>query len=268
MFKPLQVVFHGLGRYGRLSCFFICIACTANSMAQQTVELVGDPWPPYVKGELGEFADSGIAIAIINRIFAQIDGVEVRFPLIPWKRAMLEVERGHSDGIPMLLKTAEREDFMVFTEPLLTGYNLVWSIDSANGAFEWDSIENLYGKNVGVVEGYSYGQEMDRGMADGLVNSVKAPTVERLFAMLAAGRVDLIMANDAVGYEIARGYENVKIRPARRPTNSETFYIGLSKKSPVVGLLPQINQAISNLQRDGVIARIVRGEPDSLSVGK
>ncbi len=230
--------------------------------AQQTVLLVGDPWPPYVNGKLGGYADSGVAVEIVNRVFAQIDGAEARFPLIPWKRALHEVEHGHSDGIAILLKTAERERYMEYSVPLVTGYQLVWSVADESGAvFEWDSIEDLHGKRVGIVEGYSYGAEIDAAFASGAIMPVLGPSVEHLFAMLVAGRIDLVLENDAVGYELVRKYVGIDIRPARRPTNAETFYLGLSKKSPAVRLMPQINLAITKLQDSGVIERLVRGEP-------
>lgn len=227
--------------------------------ARFTVNLVGDPWPPYVEGELGEFAERGVAVEIIQRVFAEIADAEVRFPLIPWKRALLEVERGSSDGIPLLLKTPEREAYMLFSVPLVTGYNLIWSISAAEGAqFEWNDIEDLRAKTIGVVQGYSYGDEIDRAIAAGSIVTLAAPSVEQLFAMLEAGRIDVIMANDAVGFELARQHRGVVIRPSKRPVSAETFYIGLSKKSPSVALIPQINQAIDRLRRDGVIERIVQ----------
>ncbi len=229
--------------------------------AQQTVSLVGDPWPPYVNGKLGEYAESGVAVEIVNRVFAQIDGAEARFPLIPWKRALHEVEHGHSDGIAILLKTEERERYLEYSVPLVTGYQLVWSVADDNGEiFEWNSIADLHGKRVGAVEGYSYGADIDAAFASGVITPVRGPSVENLFAMLVAGRVDLVLENDAVGYELARNYPGIDIRPARRPTNAETFYLGLSKKSPAVRLLPQINRAITRLQDTGVIDRLVRGE--------
>ncbi len=249
------------GRYGLLALLF-CVTGTLQAGTPQTVSLVGDPWPPYVNGELGDFAESGIAVDIVNRVFAQIDEAEARFPLIPWKRALLEVEHGQSDGIAILLKTDERERYMAYSIPLVTGYQLIWSIADKNGqAFEWERVADLHGKRVGVVEGYSYGEEMDGALTSGAIIAVRGPTQEHLFTMLGAGRVDLVMANDAVGYALARKLGDPRIKPAQKPTNAEVFHLGLSRKSPAVRLLPQINAAITRLHDDGVIDRLVRGEP-------
>ena len=231
------------------------------ALAEQAVLLVGDPWPPYVIGELGEDATSGIAVEIVKTIFAQIDGVTVRFPLVPWKRALREVEEGRSDGIGMLLKTPEREAYMLYTVALVTGENLIWSATGETAdRFEWTSIEDLRGLRIGITQGYSYGESLDRSFENGDVVAVSAPTVEHLFELLANGRVDLALANDAVGYSLARKYPQAVIQPSIRATNSETFYIGISRKSPAVKLVPMINREIDKLRADGSIARIVRGE--------
>ena len=253
-----------LARCGRLglAALLLCFSGLLQAGAKQTVSLVGDPWPPYVNGELGDYAESGIAVDIVNRVFAQIEEAEARFPLIPWKRALLEVEHGQSDGIAILLKTSERERYMAYSVPLVTGYQLVWSIaDDGGQPFEWAQISDLHGKRLGVVEGYSYGEAMDAAFASGAITAVRGPTQEHLFTMLAAGRVDLVMANDAVGYALVRKLDDSRIKPAKKPTNAEVFHLGLSKKSPAVELLPKINAAITRLHDEGVIERLVRGEP-------
>lgn len=234
---------------------------TQSAEAAQTVRLVGDPWPPYVDGVLGEDASGGVAVEIVERLFARIADAEVRFPLIPWKRALREVEEGHSDGIPILLKTTERESYMVFSEALITGENLIWYSDVHNAAaFEWQGIEDLQRYRIGVTRGYSNGDLVDSSIEQGKLKVVLAPNVQQLFAMLANGRVDIVMANDVVGYSLARNYPRAAIKPARKAVLSEVFHIGISKKSAARELLPEINAAIKAMHEEGVIERILRGE--------
>lgn len=260
------VAFSGLTRFrrfGKRLCMGLVFACLLGTpaFADQTVLLVGDPWPPYVIGEMGEDATSGVAVEIAKKIFSQIDGAMVRFPLIPWKRALREVEEGQSDGIGMLLKTPEREVYMLYTVALVTGENLIWSApDKTSARFEWASIEDLHGLRIGITQGYSYGEELDRRFKNGDVIPVLAPTVEHLFEMLANGRVNLALANDAVGYSLARKHSEAGILPSVQAVNSETFYIGISRKSPAVKLVPAINRAIEALRAEGTIDRIVQGE--------
>lgn len=243
-----------------LSMVFTFVGCN-QAIAEQTIKLVGDPWPPYVNGELGKDATSGVAVEIAKKIFSQIDGVEVRFPLIPWKRALREVEEGQSDGIGLLLKTAERERYMIYTVPLVIGEGLIWSATGGiSNPFEWTSIKDLYGRSIGIIQAYSYGDELDHGIETGDLTVITAPTVGHLFAMLANGRIELALANDAVGYSQVHKFPNAGIMPAKLPIVSETFYMGISRKSPAVELVPAINRAIESLRAAGTIDLIVRGE--------
>lgn len=231
-----------------------------QAYSDRTVTLVGDPWPPFVEGKLGEDAQSGIAVEIVNEIFSHFDDVEVRFPLIPWKRALLEVEEGHQDGVGILLKTPERERYMVYSDPLLIDDSLVWSIeDSAGGYFEWSTLRDFRGLKVGVISGYSYGAAVDGQIENGTITAVFAPTVDHLFAMLVNGRIDVALSNESVGSSQVNRFPDVPIRASRRPTDTETFYLGLSKKSWAVELIPDINRILKKLNDDGVIKRILQG---------
>lgn len=254
-------IFLGLKRTTCLPVLLGLMLTSAALQAEQTVRLVGDPWPPYVVGNLGEDAGSGIAVEIANRIFATIADAEVRFPLIPWNRALREVEAGSSDGIGALLKTDDREKYMEYTLPLLQGKSLVWAVTGDDGRpFEWLHVSDLKGYRLGVTQGYSYGEEIDQNIELGELDVVLAPSVEQLFAMLANDRIDIALANDAVGYSLAKLYPRVQIHAAEKIISTETFYMGISRKSPAIALIPRINQAILSMQENGQIDRIIRGE--------
>ena len=229
-----------------------------QTLADQTVTFVGDPWPPYVEGVLGEDAKAGVAVEVVNEIFSHIENVNARFPLIPWNRALIEVEAGSQDGIGILLKTPEREEFMVYSVPMITSMNMVWS--TADNVFEWDSVEDFHGLRVGIIDGYSYGEELDRNFKTGRIVTVKLSTVERMFTMLANDRIDLALANEAVGAALAKEFPQAGIRSANRATDSEIFFLAISRKSSAVGYIPEINRIILELQASGVIQRIIRNE--------
>lgn len=240
-----------------LATALLLTVCVAQ--AGQVVTLVGDPWPPYVEGKLGQDAEGGRLVELADRIFERLDGVEVRFPLIPWNRALRAVEDGSHDGIGMLLKTPERERFMAYSESLFSSDNLVWYSEMTSpSGFSWRGIGDFQGHTVGVIRGYSYGDEIDAAIEDGHLVVASVPTVEHLFAMLARGRVDLVLANDSVGYALATQYADARIRPAAKPTGTDVYFMGLSRKSAVAELLPRINEIIRSLRREGVIDEVMK----------
>lgn len=241
--------------------FFIAFNLSQASADDRVVTFVGDPWPPYVEGVLGSDAESGIAVEIVHGIFSQIDDSRARFPLIPWQRALREVEQGYHDGIALLLKTPEREAYMTYSMPFIVGSSLVWSAGNASGeVFEWNQIEDFYNKRVGIIQGYSYGETFEQAIDSGTISIVKTPTVEHMFAMLANGRIDLALANDAVGAALAKKYPDAGIAAASKPTESDVFFLAISKKSSAVTLIPEINRIITDLQSSGFIDSVIRGD--------
>ena len=250
----------GLSYLALLVLVVLAMPSYSHAANNRIVSLVGDPWPPYVNGKMGEYSTSGIAVEIAMEIFSQIENVDVKFPLIPWNRALREVEEGESEGIAMLLKTAEREKYIHYSEPLLMGTSLIWSARTEQAkSFEWQTVEDLHGYKIGIIKGYSYGESLDSMFESGKLASVSVPTVKQLFAMLANERIDIAIATDAVGYSLAREYPEIAIEPAEKPVLSETFYMGFSKKSWITTLIPEINSAIRSLQANGTINRIIKG---------
>jgi uncharacterized protein (TIGR02285 family) len=219
------------------------------------VTLTGDSWPPYLVGELGEEAHSGIAVELVREIFARLPEADVSFPMIPWNRALREVETGTKDGFVMLLKTPERERYMEYTDPLFTAYNLVWyTTDSFPSGFGWEELPDLSTHTIGVTRGYSYGDEIDLAVVSGALSITPVPTVGHLFAMLARGRIDLALANDAVGYALALRYEQkAEIVPAKQATGTHVYHLAFSRKSNTRLLIPRINSIISELRDEGYI---------------
>ena len=125
------------------------------------------------------------------------------------------------------------------------------------GGFEWGGVEDLRGRVVGVTRGYSYGEEVDAAVAAGELEVIEVPTVEHLFSMLARGRVELALANDSVGYALARQSPQALIVPASRPTGTDVYYMALSRRSPSAHLMPAINGALAELKREGLIEQVM-----------
>lgn len=230
--------------------------------ADQVVTLTSDPWPPYVLGVTGGEATGGIGVELMQRIFDRIDGVDVKFPLVPWKRALQAVEKGTMDGIGILLKTPERERYMEYTDVLFTSHDLVWyTTRRFPHGFSWNRFEDLKPHMVGVVRGHSYGEEIDKLIKSGDITVSDVSSADQLFIQLARGRFDLAFANDAVGHALAKEYVKVsKIVAAEKAASKDVHHIGFSKKSSAREFIPRINEVIKELKGEGVIERIIRND--------
>lgn len=252
------------GRSLRTALYAVAVAivmagASIPRVSAETVTLATDPWPPYVTGDLDRGVNGGIIFELVTEIFARIDGVEVEFAMLPWKRALAEVRNGALDGIPMLLKTPERETYMAYTDPLATSRSLIWySKERFPNGFGWEQVDDLISYRIGVARGYSYGV-MDAPLKSGRFDVTAVNDTSQLFRMLKLQRLDLVLANDAVGYtQIERHADAGSIVPADKETEVETHYMSFSKKSPAVHLIPQINRIMAEMRKEGVTARILR----------
>lgn len=236
----------------------LVLSTSSSSLsAERTVTLTGDPWPPYMLGELGQEATGGVGRDLILAIFDRIDGVEVSFPLIPWKRALREVRAGTKDGIAILLKTAEREHYIDYTDELFASLNLVWySRKRFAQGFEWDNLSDLKRYRLGITRDYSYGETIDRAIEDDRLAATQVTTVNQLFAMLAQNRVDLALANDVVGCALAKQYSGIVA--AQKETGADVYHIGFSKLSPARALISSVDRIISELKEERIIDKMIR----------
>ena len=113
-------------------------------------------------------------------------------------------------------------------------------------------------QNPGVNPLKRIGHALETGVARGALRTIPVTKVEQLFLMVARGRVDLALANDAVGYSMTRRYANLAdIRPATKPSGEDVHYMAFSKRSPARLIIPSINRAISELRREGVIDQLI-----------
>lgn len=244
-------------------CFAIALFASATAGSEpRVVELVCDPWPPYVMGEMGGEATVGAGVDVMRAIFDRLNNVELYIGLMPWKRALREVERGNKDGIAILLKTPEREEYMLYSDVVFTSHNAVWFTESGfpNG-FDWRDYADLQRYKIGVIRGHSYGGDLDQIIAAKTFRVTQLSSAEQLFAMLDKGRIDLAIADRLVGGALIKQYARQGMQfqfvAADRPAATEVYHISLSRQSAHRDLLPAINQAIAELRDEGVIQTLV-----------
>ena len=144
-----------------LLVIYILLLVTTSVTANQPIVFADSPYPPYVLGSLTDKEpQGGTAIDLVNQLFADLPEYQVSFRLFPWKRALLELEKGSVDGVTMIAKTPEREEYLDFTAPLLEYELALFYASSAfPEGFEWTQLSDLRDYRIGVVDGYAIGLE-------------------------------------------------------------------------------------------------------------
>lgn len=246
--------------------FLFLTSVSANEVIKIT--LVEDPWPPYIEGKTGFSAEGGRLINLYREIFKQIEGVEVNYLLLPWKRALFEVELGKQDGIMALFKTSERIKVMDFTDPIFTGRTLLWYAKSKfPERLEWDSVEDLVSYNIVMLRGSEMGRPLLDAVDNGTpLNITEVGTHLKQFEMISRDRAEITPLTEIVGYHLLQEHKGMgDITPMEKPLSSDdVYYMAFSKKSPAKALIPKINEVIRTMEEKGLIYKILTGQNQAL----
>lgn len=147
---------------------------------------------PFIWQEEG--VAKGIDVDIVQEICRRMDMVcDISFH--PWKRVLASLESGKTDGGFSGFRTKERERFANFmVHPLhLSTYNL---FVKKGHEFEYEKIEDLYGRTIGMNRGFNLHPDFDEAVARGKIKIQEVDDLDQNIRKLLAGsRIDAIAAN-------------------------------------------------------------------------
>lgn len=168
---------------------------SAQSIAD-TVTAAQDPWAPFVQKDT---ASPGVSVEILIEAMKS-QGHEVDFKIMPWTRALNEVKDGRIDVLVATWFTNERTSFLNYSEPYLE--NSLKFIKRKGDGYEYNGMDSLSGKTVGIIRNYGYGDDFlgasnfKKPEANDLVSNAKK---------LIAGRIDLTLEDELVAKSTLSG---------------------------------------------------------------
>lgn len=216
-------------------------------------ETVSPPWKWIQDGRYaGPFLD------VMQEVAAR-SGIEVVLTPKPWARVLKEVEAGSIDGAFGGYKTPEREQTAVFLDAPMA-WTVIFLFVKKEKTFPFGKIEDLYGKGIGIVRGYTTGAEFDRAMQAGKIKVESAGSYQSLVKMLQAGRVEGVAATTTILAHFAD--MNLAGRFVKLPhpvTDPIPIYICLSKRAAIEdrdATIARMNRAMAEMQKDNAFEKI------------
>ncbi|WP_264982074.1 substrate-binding periplasmic protein [Pseudodesulfovibrio portus] len=176
-------------------------------MADRGVSLVCDIWPPYqFKTEDGV---TGMAVEIVEAVYRRMDIVHVELRAFPWKRALDAIRYAEADALISANHTPAREIYLRYPEePIFESSWVIWTKAGSSIL----TLDDLKGKTVGVVLGYSYTPEFWNFItANCTVEKVYNDDIN--FRKLSEGRLDATVAEFGNGLTLVRDLGDTAIRP-------------------------------------------------------
>ena len=232
--------------------FFITLFPVDSSYSRETLVFSAPMANAYAKE-----TDKGLegpSVDLIKMLFSDYD-IEIKPIALPWPRVLEYIKTGEIDAVAPIFYTSERAKFIEYSIPFDAHETKV--LVRRKHAFDFNIWEDLIGRSGAIVRQRSEGEAFDKFAAEHL-KLIKVNSLDQILNMLVSGRID---------YGIDKMYDIMirskhlglsgQIEVLPRPVAINQNYIGFSKKSPFTSYLPEINEKIIQLKKEGKIRDMV-----------
>jgi polar amino acid transport system substrate-binding protein len=247
------------GRF--LAACFLCVLLLCQPASGAGAVLVIDYpnyWPFFSRMETGEM--TGFFYDIVTEAVGKM-GVETRWREFPWGRCQSNVEAGEAVAM-ITVPTPDRLEYAAtHPDPF---YLKQLNVFTYKGHPRLDFIRNMKTLDdikAGDLTVITYGSNSwnDRNIRSRGIKIYETPLLKSVWRMLAAKRGDIV-----IEWPVA-AWADINATDVGREDIVETdvtfdpmpFHLLISKKSSLVGILPEFNKIILEMRESGRIADIV-----------
>lgn len=257
--KNFNITAARLQLYGlAAACWFTLSLLLSNAtLAQECKKIIISADPAYPPLHWYDGATlQGASIEVATRILDDLGlPYEVRY-VGPWKRVLLNAEKGNIDMVVSLKNIPERRRYLEFTSNAAFANPIVVFVPRAAN-FKYTKWEDLKGKRGGVTLGNQFGDGFDEFMETQLTIDA-APLPESSFKKMAIGRIDYFVTGLYTGMAYILEHDLDTEFKALNPAVTQSYnYMGFVKSSPCLKHLPAFDRRLAKLKRQGAIQAIV-----------
>lgn len=168
----------------------------------------------------------------------------------PWSEAINDLKNSKIDILPMMKKTPKREEYSLFSNPILETYIGIAALDEN---IQKVSIEYLKNKKVGILEGYWFLENLKKYYPE--IKTITFNTNIEALTAVKEGRIDAVISTEPVlQYLIKKSFFiNVKTKPI---LNNKKFakslgHYAVRKDWPE--LISILNKGMNSLKEEEVL---------------
>lgn len=256
MYLPSQTTSLRLSRV--LNSLILCLGIVFFAPAwgksnEQKMVRVGvsivEPWKYVENGKLVG-AEIDLFDAIAHRLHMQAVYEE-----LPFKRALVYMKNGEIDVLFGLLRTHDRERYIEYIDPPYKKKSNKAFYVVRGGEHIINTHEDLYGLTVGAKIGVRYFHKFD---TDTQIKKVEVSTYQQNIEKLLHGRIDVFICTDSQGDYLIQSL-GLNSRISKSPycfTQNNPAYIGISKKSSLLGEKEKMEAVLRTMVKEGEVSRI------------
>lgn len=211
---------------GLIVASLLLVMLVSTARAGEPTSLVCDIWPPYqMRSPQGV---TGFSVDVVNAVYKRM-GVSIdKIEAFPWKRALEMVQHDNAQALFSANFSRDREVFALYpNETLIESPWIIWT----RRRDHFTTLDDLKGKRIGVVLGYSYTPEFWEFIE--IYCSVKVVHSDDInFKKLSAGRLDATIAEYGNGYFLSQSLKLDNLKPNFDLTIKEDgLYVLFNRKS-------------------------------------
>lgn len=224
---------------------------TNTASAHQFLHLATGESEPFSGATL---PDLGLASEVVKLAFERA-GYQVELTFLPWARGYNDALAQAYFGTFPYGKTPEREKEFYYSAPLYTLNGAFFA--RADTPIQFSGIENLTGVRACVPVGYSLFL-IQRQIAAGTIQLDRPADLTACFKMLDAGRTDVIGTLEDMGWAVVDQEFGTRAGFKVLGRLEANHYLIVSRANPTgEQILQDFNQALAQLQAEGVIQQLV-----------
>ncbi|MCG8517855.1 MAG: transporter substrate-binding domain-containing protein [Pseudomonadales bacterium] len=216
----------------------LALICTARA---EPVQMVTEAWPPLlVEGESGP---EGVLWEITEAVFQRMD-TPVELTFLPWKRAMRQLERGHSDAILGIKRNPDRARRFQFSGvPLVSSESVILHTRARSETL--DDLADLDGLRIGYSAGYFYCPEFE---ALDTIHRHRVPDLDAGLKMLELERIDALLMNRQVAeFYVSQDRYQGRFRASPHVACTMDLFIAFSRQTSE-SLIHSFDEALRQLR--------------------
>lgn len=236
------------------------LLCVTPTQAEEPFHLSTDAnFPPY--SELVDGKIQGIDIDIIREAATRAE-IDVIIEAYPWKRAMMMLSNGDTDGTFSVFRNEEREAYALFSKhPVHVSDLAVFMNRSSRKTY--GQLGDLFGQTVFIAAGFSISDDFDEAVRTNKIRPTYARDTEDGLARLLESPSGYLISNrvSVLYYARKRGVlDTIRSSPLLVRANRGAYLaIPRTKKTTpaLQKMLDSIDHELGKMWDDGTIDAII-----------
>ena len=205
-------------------------------------------FPPYVIS----MPPAGIMFDVLKYI-AQQQHLKIIPERIPENRVYTSLDSNKLDAHASAREWVERPEKYLFSEPVLKVRDVVFTREDS--PFNFNKIEDLFGRSIGVHTGYSY-QSLSKYFENGAIKRLDSNNELYMLNMLSQNRLDVAIITEYVGlWLIKKNQISQRFKISKQAVDTTEYRMVFSKKWQP--FLIEFNKALAIMKANGQLTKIL-----------